>query len=268
MISAMKPATLQRAGFAGIALAALVIAERAWGTALRDPAMLTGWTLFALVLLLAIYGVKKALPFLPLGQSTRWMHLHSWAGFLAVAAYVMHAGVRLPTGPLETLLALSFVLVAASGIAGLALARLLPPMLRARGEPILFSRLPGLRRTLAERAAALVAPSRALADHHRLHLAEWLASPDDALAHLRGSRRPLQRRLEHTEALFRYLSPDELMTARSLIDVIKQKDLLDAHHALQSALRAWTLVHIPVTGALVLLAAAHALTVIAFRGGV
>ena len=111
-------------------------------------------------------------------------------------------------------------------------------------------------------------PSRALADHHRLHLAEWLAAPADALAHLRGSRVPLQRRLEHTEALFRYLTPEEQVTARELMDLVKQKDLLDVHHALQTALRVWTLVHVPVTGALVLLGAAHALTVVAFRGGV
>lgn len=267
MIAIAKPATLQRAGLAAAALVALLIAVRVWGTALRDPAMLTGGVLLALVFVLAAYGAKKALPFLPLGGSTAWMHLHSWAGFLAVAAYGLHAGVRVPTGVLETLLALSFVLVAASGIAGLALARVLPPMLRARGEPILFSRIPALRRTVADRAAALAAPSRVLADHHRLHLAAWLEAPGDALHHLRGSRVPMQRRLEHTEALFRYLTPEEQTTARELMDLIKQKDLLDAHHALQTALRAWTLIHVPVTGALVLLGVAHALTVVAFRGG-
>lgn len=250
-----------------VALALLVAAMHVWERGLRDPAMLSGWTLFALVAVLAVYGVKKALPFLPLGGSTAWMQLHSWAGFLSVAVFVLHAGLRLPTGVLESVLALAFVLVAGSGIAGLALSRILPPMLRARGEPILFSRIPQLRREVAAKAAALVAPSKALSEFHRLHLAEWLAAPADFGAHLRGSRVPLQRRLERVEALFRYLTAEEQATARSLMDLVKQKDLLDVHHAGQSALRAWTMVHVPVTGALVLLAAFHALTVLAFRGG-
>jgi hypothetical protein len=252
---------------AAAAFAALLAAMHVWERGLRDPAMLSGWTLFALVLVLAVYGVKKALPFLPLGGSTAWMQVHSWAGFLAVAVFALHAGLRMPTGVLESVLSLAFVLVAGSGVAGLALARMLPPMLRTRGEPILYSRIPQIRRELAFRAAQLVAPSRALSEFHRLHLVEWLAKPADVAAHLRGSRVPMQRRLERIESLFRYLSPEEQAMARSLIDIVKKKDLLDVHHAGQGALRAWTMIHVPVTGALVILAALHALTVLAFRGG-
>ena len=266
-MSALALRRARNGAFALAALGVLLVAMHLWERELRDPAMVTGWTLFALVLLLALYGVKKALPFLPLRGSTAWMQVHSWAGFLSVAVFALHAGVRLPTGILEGVLALAFVLVAGSGILGLALARLLPPMLRARGEPILYSRIPVIRRELAAKAAALVAPSKALADFHAQHLAAWLAQPADALAHLRGSRVPLQRRLERIESLFRYLTESEVATARALIDVVKQKDLLDAQHAGQTALRAWTMVHVPVTGALVVLAALHALTVLAFRGG-
>jgi ATP/ADP translocase len=43
---------------------------------LRQHGFLSGWILLALIVFLALYNVRKALPFLPLGSSASWLQFH------------------------------------------------------------------------------------------------------------------------------------------------------------------------------------------------
>ena len=54
--------------------------------------------MLAAILFLALYNVRKKLPFLPLGSSTAWLQWHLYVGIGSVGVFALHAGLRWPTG--------------------------------------------------------------------------------------------------------------------------------------------------------------------------
>jgi hypothetical protein len=187
-----------------------------------------------------------------------------YGGLLALVLFGLHTGWRLPNGTLETVLAVLFCLVSASGLLGLGLSQWLPRRLAARGEEVLFERIPILRRRLQERADALVVEtvhetqSSALADFHAEHVKPFLEGSHNTVRHLVGSPRPRQLLLARLDALTRYLSEKERAQARALTGLIEQKDDLDYHHALQGALKLWLFAHVPLTYSMLLFVVLHA----------
>ena len=51
---------------------------------LTTSSFTTGYLLIAAVLFLALYNVRKKLPFLPLGSSATWLQLHLYVGLASV----------------------------------------------------------------------------------------------------------------------------------------------------------------------------------------
>src|SRR5436305_10076402 len=78
---------------------------------LPNYAYLTGWTLFAAMVLLAVYNARKKLPFLPLGSSESWLQIHIYVGFFTVVLFLIHLNFRIPTGWFEISLAGLYFLV-------------------------------------------------------------------------------------------------------------------------------------------------------------
>src|SRR6185503_19260025 len=103
---------------AGIAMAILLV-YLAGESSLRDMHFLTGWLLLALMVLLASYNIRKKFSFLPLLNSSLWLQIHIWAGWLTVILFLCHIRFSMPTGWLEGILALCYALVALSGIVGI-----------------------------------------------------------------------------------------------------------------------------------------------------
>ena len=239
---------------------------------LAGSILVTGWALFFLMFLLAVYGVKKKLPFLPLGKSASWLQLHLYAGALSLVIYGAHAGLKVPRGPLELLLAVLYVVVAGSGIVGIVVSRSFPPRLRAAGEPVLYERLPRLRREIREEAEARVlaavsaSGATTVADVYASRLAPFFAQPRNLLAHLLGARTVLREVLDEVDDAFRYADDAEKKVLEELKDLVRAKNVLDANHALQWGMRAWLFVHVPATGALLMTAIVHATLVYGFRG--
>ena len=81
-------------------------------------AFVSGWVLFALMIILAGYNVWKKLPFLPLGSSEGWLQFHIYAGLFSVSTYLIHTRFRWPTGLFEQTLALFYASVTATGLVG------------------------------------------------------------------------------------------------------------------------------------------------------
>src|SRR5436190_1352804 len=69
---------------------------------------------------------------------------------------VLHAGVGLPQGLLGWILDVLFIGVAGSGLVGLAMSRSFPAQLRARGDEVIFERIPAHRRHLQKKVEHLV----------------------------------------------------------------------------------------------------------------
>ena len=238
---------------------------------LPNYAYLTGWILFASMVFLAAYNVRKKLPFLPLGSSEHWLQLHIYVGFFTVILFLIHLNFRIPRGWFEISLALLYALVMASGIAGLVLTRMLPRRLSTRGSEVIYEKIPALRHGLRQRAEALAlgadARSAVLADFYVRKLAGFFSGSRNFWRHLSESRRPLNAVLADLADLRRYLNDQERPAFEQLAQLVRQKDSLDYHHALQTTLKLWLFVHLPLTYSLMIFSLLHVVLVFAFSGG-
>jgi hypothetical protein len=177
---------------------------------LRSRADLSGWWLLALVLGLSLLGARKKLPVIPLGSARAWVRLHTWGGLAAIGLFGLHVDWRVPSGVLECALAGFFVLVAASGLLGLLLSRLLPMRLATRGQALLFERIPAARAALRREVADLVVGSveaggaNLLVDFYERRLLHFFSGPRHLLAHWMDLESPRSRILAEIDALERY----------------------------------------------------------------
>jgi hypothetical protein len=255
------------------ASAGAVAAHAYYSPRLPRLAYISGWALFGLMLLLTAYNARKKLPFLPLLSSRTWLEFHVYAGLLTALVFGVHIRGHVPTGPFEIVLATLFVLVTASGIVGLFLSRALPARLTTAGGEVPFERIPSIRHSLKVQAEALALQSAAesrstiLADFYRRRLKEFFEEPRNFWPHVFEVRRPLNRLLQEIGDLNRYLNDKDRAALDQLAALVRQKNGLDYHRALQLVLKGWLFVHIPVTYSLLLVSLAHIVLVYAFSGG-
>ena len=95
----------------------------------------------------------------------------------------------------------------------------------------------------------------------------YFSGPKNFRKHLLESRRPLNALVAELDDLRCYINESERATLEKLADLVRQKDGLDYHHALQSALKLWLFVHLPLTYSLMLFTLLHIVLVFAFSGG-
>jgi hypothetical protein len=233
----------------------------------------TGWVLLSLMIYLTVFNLRKKFSFLPLVNTGAWLQVHAYVGLLTSVVFLMHMQWRVPTGWLESLLAVLFILVTVSGILGWWLSRALPARLTAFGGEVPFEEIPMARRGIQKKAEALViqaiptAKASTLAEFYAGRLADFFAGPANFQAHLFGSRRPLNRLLGQIAEVTRFLGAEEKRGLDQLIVLVRQKDALDFHRASHIVLKGWLFVHIPLTYGLLVFSAAHVLVVYSFSGG-
>ena len=255
-----------------VALLITGLAMSVIGTSLRDESFFSGWLLLGSITLLALFGVRKKISTLPLGKAASWTQFHIYLGLFASGLFLFHAGADLPDGIIETILWLLVLTVTLSGIGGLFLSRWIPRRLSARGEQILFQRIPVFRAQLAESVAELSmqsvreTASASIASFYETRLESWLSGPRNGLAHLVGSSAPLDRIRLEIRHLERYLDARGREILGEIDERVVAKDNLDHQYTLQSALRGWKLVHGPATWALVLVIIVHVVMAYAFAG--
>jgi hypothetical protein len=236
-------------------------------------AYLTGWMLFVLMLTLTFYNARKKISFLPLLSSQAWLQFHIYVGLLTGVLFLVHISYKMPTGWFEGALAWLYLLVMASGFFGLFVSRTIPKQLTTRGGEVLFERIPGIRRQLQERAETLAlksvgeVKSSTIADFYVRELKYFFDGTRNFWPHLVEVRTPLNRLLNKISDLNRYLNEPERATMDEIAALVRQKDGLDYHSALQRVLKLWLFVHIPLTYSLLLFTLAHIVLVFAFSGG-
>ena len=255
----------------GVALVWLLV--RAQERRLESSAFTTGYVLLAGVLFLALYNVRKKLPFLPLGSSAGWLQWHLYVGAGSIGVFALHAGTWWPNGMLEAALALLYLLTVSSGVLGLYLTRTIPAQLARVGDEFIYERIPAIRRQVGTQAGDVVLQAVAasgattLADFytgrvydffHRSRGVRYLLLPTTA------QRRALMRAMRDTR---RYLSDPEQRACERLFALVRRKDDLDFSEARQKLLKLWLFGHIGLTYALVLTALLHAVLAHAFAGG-
>ena len=251
-------------GLSAVFLVAIILATftHAMNVALREPQAILGWLLLGLILFLAAYRHRKKLPVLPFGTSKGWLQFHIYVGLLSLPVLLLHTGWRLPGGLIDAPLGVLFMLVFSSGVVGLILNRKIPPRLTSRGEEVIYERIPFFIRKLRLEAEECVIAdaensSDVLGELYLARLHSFFQRPANFLRHVLHSRSPRYAMLQHLEDARRFLGDSESSTIDRLIELVRRKDDLDYQFALQSLLKYWLFVHIPLTGALLVFSFFH-----------
>jgi hypothetical protein len=248
----------------------------------------------ALMVFAGLLGARKKRPAWRLGAVQFWLKGHVWLGLLAFALILFHAGFRLG-GTLTTVLMILFALEVASGIFGLVLQRVLPRMLLARvPRETIFEQIDDKIALLAEEADRRVErasgpldvePALAAAGAARSHRGHGHGgAPDLALpgseslraAHLEEIR-PFLRAKKAAGALaseadaqarfreMRIQMPPALHDVLlELEDLCRERREYEVQRTIHRWLHGWLWVHVPVSTALLALAAFHAAMALRF----
>ena len=253
-----------------LATVGLVFVHRRFGD-LPAYAYVTGWLLFAVILFLSAYNGRKKLPFLPLGSSETWLQLHIYLGLFTGIIFLFHLRFHPPSGWFQEILAWLYGLVMLSGILGLAVTRIFPRRLTARGGEVIYEKIPGVRHGLRQKAEALAIggeiPSATLAQFYTRRLDFFFAGQRNLIYHLFESRRPLNSLVAELEELGRYVNEKERPALEHILALVRQKDALDYHQALQLTLKLWLFIHLPLTWSLLIFSFVHIALVYGFSGG-
>jgi hypothetical protein len=256
-----------------LALAVVWVWVRAKEASLEQSAFGTGYLLLSALGFLALYNVRKKLPFLPLGTSTAWLQWHLYVGMGSIGVFALHAGPALPNGILESALAVTYWSTVASGIAGLYFTRVIPAQLSRIGQEAIYEQIPALRRAVWRRADEVVLGSVAasgattLAEFYSGRLHAYFARPRRLWYQLRPTTAARRGLLSEIQDVRRYLADQEQPACEELFALVRRKDELDFQEARQKLLKVWLFVHIGLSYVLVLLAVLHGLLALAFRGG-
>ena len=160
-----------------------------------------------------------------------------------------------------------------SGVGGLLLSRQIPRRLATRGGEVFFERIPAYRRAILEQAEQLALISTrqteatTLLEFYTRDLREYFTSGTRYLAQFFEDQSGLQRVLARVEDLKRFTNDNENKVLDQFAELVREKDRLDYHAALQGILKGWLFVHIPFTVSLLIFTLAHVILVFAFSSG-
>jgi hypothetical protein len=246
---------------------------------------------FAMMIFAGLLSMRKKFPVIRIGRAKVWMRGHLWLGFLSYPIILLHSAFGLG-GPLTTALMVLFTIVFISGIAGAVLQHYLPikmtrevPMetiydqidsvtgqLCQEADDIMVQLIPAMEavpaaevvgaRTLPLYAAAREVESKDLQPIRTLYAEKvqpYLLKPGYFSHELADP--------ETSATIFeqiRKMSPtiiDEFVN--DLENICTEKRQLDRQARLHRWLHAWLFIHLPISWALLILGAVHA--VIALR---
>ncbi len=236
---------------------------------LQNEAFVTGYSLAAICVLLVLMGVRKRIVSVPMGRMAIWQQTHHYLGLFSVGAYALHAGM-IPSGWLESALAINFWAIALSGLVGWYVNHNAPRLLRAAGSQILRQDIPERSKLVATQAyeLALVAAgnnnSAALADHYRNCLSLFFSARRSWVYRLSPTGSQRRRLMAELENADRYLGEDGRMQRRQMSSLVQSKDDLDFQGAIQNRIRLWAAAHTWVLGSFLVLAIAHVVVVHGF----
>lgn len=239
---------------------------------LGHEAFFSGGLLYACLLLLVLLGLRRRLPMLPLMRMATWVQIHIYTGLFALVAFLFHVPHVWADGAFEGTLSWLFLGVAASGVYGLYVSRTAPRRLTAVPGNYRFEQIEWHRDQVADLADSMLEElkatpaARVLAEFYGDTLRPFF-SAGPGLAYIAvptGVRR--RRLLSGLGKLDRYLEPDTKKTAGQLAALVRMRDDLDYHFALQLRLRVWVAVHAVLSCGLLMGATVHVLLAIQFAG--
>jgi hypothetical protein len=237
---------------------------------------------FTFMIFAALLGARKRVPVYRLGRAQTWMRGHLWLGLLSFPLILFHSGFRYGHG-LTSLLMTLLIIVVVSGVFGAALQHYMPRVM-TREVPMetIYEEIGHVRAQLLEEAEELIKKSfggekKAPAQGGGSDSAETAVAVMDQAAPLRnfyeqelrpflekpGTRRSAlgdETLARSAFAQLRTLVPAALhLTIEDLEGICEEERQLTLQSKLHLWLHAWLLVHIPLSLALILLGAVHAM---------
>jgi hypothetical protein len=255
-----------------LAVAGLLASYVAFAPSYPRQAYISGWLLFALMLILTFYNIRKRVPFLSIGSSNLWLRLHICLGIFSGFLFFVHIGWSWPFGVFRQVLASCYAVVFLSGLVGWWMSRAFPKRLTVAGYETPYERIPQVRANLRGEAEALVLAgvdgqtSPIIAEFYTEKLGAFFRSPCNLWAHVFMSRYPQAAHAARFDEVERYVKKGEREMLDKLRDLVDQKHLLDYQYSLQRALRLWLFVHIPLSYSLLVFSVLHIILVHSFSG--
>jgi hypothetical protein len=241
---------------------------------------------YAMMLYAGLLGARKQVPTWRIGRAQTWMRGHLWLGLLSLLLILYHGGFAF-RGPLTLVMMLLFFIVIGSGLLGAAIQHYLPSFLTAR-VPLetIYEEIPHVRAQLREEADQLAVTICGPLDREAveetaeststqgesvlveiehddrerfrevyLHkVRPYLTDPETSGAEIAD---PL-RSSETFEALRRLLAPPIHGVLNDLQNICEEEQQLSQQIRIYRWLHAWLLVHVPLSIALLVLGAVHA----------
>lgn len=256
---------------------------------------------FAFMIFAGLLGARKKVPVWRVGRAQTWMRGHLWLGTLSFPLILLHGGFKFGFGLTHWLMWI-FLFVFISGIFGAVLQHYMPKMIKERiPMETIYEQIGRVRNqlvdeanNLVEQACATLTGNLSSATMERRALvagagtmggvtvATGLQIDEDSSAELRGflrnkmepflerygsRRQPIASR-DTAKSMFdqlRQLLPPNLHpTVDDLENICEEKRELDQQTFYHRVLHGWLLVHIPLSYAVLLLGAIHAVVALAY----
>jgi hypothetical protein len=256
---------------------------------------------FSFMLFAGLLGFRKKFPIWRVGRAQSWMRGHLWLGFLSFPLILFHGGFHFG-GPLTRVLMWLFIFVFVSGILGAALQHFMPRVSTAQlPMETIYEQIDRVRGQLAEEAVRLVEEACSALEGEVSHASELqratsasagkmggvtvasgLQADEAVSAQLRnflndemlpylnragasGMSLSIATQARAMLQQLRILLPQNLHSSvDDLENICEEKRQLDKQTQLHKLLHGWLLVHIPLSYALLLLGAVHAVMALKF----
>ena len=234
---------------------------------LERSEFITGYSLFALMIALALFNARKKLAMVPLIRSSYWLAIHVVGGAASVVLFFIHTGSIWPSGCYEQALALLFYLVSVSGIIGYAMQRINPRRLVQTDLEIIYERIPAELSEIREKAEAVILActqetgSNTLARHYMETLSWYFRRPRFIYNNAFGGKAAEHWLRLQYRTVSRYLNDNEREYLDHINDLAEMKAKIDVHYACQGMMKGWLLVHLPLAAAVLGLMFWHVIVV-------
>ncbi len=236
---------------------------------LGPSTFISGWAVFSVLVMLALFNGRKRLPFLPLAPASWWFSFHIIGGLLAVLLFWLHSDISWPKSLYNQILVFMFYTVSITGIIGLVIEKIYPKSLTQSGVEYIYERIPAGIAKIREEAESLVVEctqktgSDTLARHYldQKSLYWFFLRPRFFFNHIFLGQYA-HRWVQHQCSLLeRYLDEDERVYLSKLFTLADTKSKMDFHFSVQRVLKGWLLIHVPLATGLMVLAFWHLIVV-------
>ncbi len=246
-----SPGWLRGFGVTVLVCVLLYIANSMWGQLAPGSMWGLGYGIAAAALFVSALFYAGRRTVIRVGKINRaWYYLqfHVYGGTLFLGLMLMHTNFTLPSGVLTWLLWLLSFWIVITGWMGSVLQKWIPTMLNANlTTEVNFNRIPDLLASLQKKAVEVVDQSgEEVRSFYEKHMSAGMKQVQHRGIYFFDVAGAIHRGLLSFDHHGRYLSSEEQAKLGALKEIYRTKLEMDVHYTLQSALRTWLWVHIPV----------------------